>query len=111
MIRTSISIFVSYLFKNRFSFKDLETTQTERELDISVSKLSKPITGKLQIPPSKLNYAEQMLADSRVLRIILRQIAQEANFLLEVKLMNLLKPYISEDNQNIIEIDNVFKVS
>lgn len=52
-----------------------------------------------------------MLADSRVLRVILRQIAQESDFLLEVKLMELLKPYIIEDQRNIIAVDNVFVVS
>lgn len=64
----------------------------------------------MTIPAAKVNYAEQLLADTRVLRIILRQIAEETDFLLEAKLMNLLKPYISANNENIIEIDNVFKV-
>lgn len=62
------------------------------------------------IPTSKANFAEQILADTRVLRIILRQIAEDTDFLLEAKLMNLLKPYISENNERIVEIDNVFKV-
>lgn len=89
---------------------DATNPHRESQMEDTASKLSTAVTGKLQIPSSKANFAEQMLADSRVLRIIMRQIAQETDFLLEVKLMNLLKPYIIEEKRNIIEIDNVFRV-
>lgn len=50
-----------------------------------------------------------MLANTRVMRIILRNIAEESGFLVDEKLQQLLEPYMHEQ-RTIIEIDNIFNV-
>lgn len=58
---------------------------------------------------SKNTYAEQMLADSRVLRKILRQISEETDILVEKKLMDLLRPYLQPTQLTIVQVDHIFQ--
>lgn len=50
-----------------------------------------------------------MLANTRVMRIILRNVAEESGFIVDEKLQQLLAPYMQEQ-RTIIEIDNIFNV-
>lgn len=63
----------------------------------------------LSISEEKASYPEQMLADTRVLRIILRQITEETDFLVEAKLMKLLRPYLQPVQSNIVQVDHIFQ--
>lgn len=80
----------------------------------SISKIGKRRKSKKSI---KHHYVaathamqQQMLADTRVLRSILRQIAAESGFLIENKLLDLLQPYMPTQ-KTVVLVDNVFCVS
>lgn len=61
------------------------------------------------VPPEKRDYADQMLADTRVLRVLLRQIAGETEFVVETRLMALLRPYVRPEQYGIVQLDHVFQ--
>lgn len=76
-------------------------------LQITISaNVSKQQANEVQ---SKSDFHSQMLANTRVMRIILRNIAEESGFIVEEKLQPLLAPYMQEQ-RTIIEIDNIFNV-
>lgn len=50
-----------------------------------------------------------MLANTRVMRMILRNIAEESGFIVDEKLQQLLSPYMQEQ-RTVIEIDNIYNV-
>lgn len=75
----------------------------------SLMSTESPVHHATTIPSQKGNFQEQMLADTRVLRIILRQIAEESDFLVEAKLQALLRPYLSGEKMNIVEVDHIFQ--
>lgn len=58
---------------------------------------------------SKSDFHSEMLANTRVMRIILRNVAEESGFIVDEKLRQLLAPYMQEQ-RTIIEIDNIFNV-
>lgn len=53
---------------------------------------------------------EQKLAHSRLMRNILKKIADRGGFLLEDKLLTILQPY-TEDQQSLVKVDNIFNVN
>lgn len=53
--------------------------------------------------------ALKQLARQRLLRLVLKRVADSAGFLVEERLRDLLAPY-SETQQTIIRLDNVFNV-
>lgn len=84
-----------------------ETDTAPLKSDQSVS--SERSTKSLIIPDTKSTYAEQMLANTRVLRKILRQISEETDFLVEKKLMDLMRPYLNPTQMNIVQVDHIFQ--
>lgn len=83
--------------------KDTATLKSDQSIS------SEPSTKSLIIPDSKSTYAEQMLANTRVLRKILRQIGEETDFLVEKKLMDLLRPYLNPIQMDIVQVDHIFQ--
>lgn len=49
------------------------------------------------------------IADNRIVRIILRRLAEKTGFLMEDKLLEILKSYGTPD-QTLVHVDTVFRV-
>lgn len=71
------------------------------------SNLNKPSSSSSK-KEKKTN--EYNINDNKILRTIMKNIADHGGFLLEQKLLDLLKPY-AENDQTLVKIDNIFYVN
>lgn len=56
-----------------------------------------------------MDFHREMLANTRVMRMILRNVAEESGFIVDEDLQKILAPYMQEQ-RTVIKIDNIFNV-
>ncbi|CAD7088159.1 unnamed protein product, partial [Hermetia illucens] len=77
-----------------------------KHFDLKVNR-SRTITRSESAKEKDRRTDEQKLAHSRLMRNILKKIADRGGFLLEDKLLTILQPY-TEDQQSLVKVDNIF---